>query len=134
MEKPFKDIKVLVVDDYENMRTRLASWLKQFGMDVVEAENGLEAMTVLRDEKHGKFDIVFTDIVMPEMDGYELCEEIRKTPAMREMPIVVTSTHADSNYVIKALRMGADDYIAKPVDVDVLEKVITRVMTPISIE
>lgn len=134
MEKSFKDMKVLVVDDYDNMRKKLSSWLKQFGMNVVEAINGVEAMTMLNDEKDGKFDIVFTDIVMPEMDGYELCEEIRKTPALREMPVIVTSTHVDSNYVIKALRMGADDYIAKPIDVDILKKVLTRVMTPLSIE
>jgi len=134
MEKPFKDIRVLVVDDYDNMRKKLSSWLKQFGMNVAEAVNGVEAMAMLHDEKDGKFDVVFTDIVMPEMDGYELCEEIRKTPALREMPVIVTSTHVDSNYVIKALRMGADDYIAKPIDVGLLEKVITRVMTPLSIE
>ncbi len=122
-----KGIRVLVVDDFENMRKRLGSVLEKLGMTVSEAENGVEAIELLHKEK---FDMVFTDIVMPEMDGFELCEEIRKSKDLRNILIVVNSTHVDSNYIIKALRMGADDYISKPIEIGIVEKVIARITTP----
>lgn len=120
-------LKVLVVDDYEKMRQRICAILRQLSLNICEASNGVEALKILRKEK---FDMVFTDIVMPEMDGFELCEEIRKTSDWVDMPVVVISTHYDSNYIVKALRHGADDYIPKPVDLETVEKVLHRVLTP----
>lgn len=120
-------LKVLVVDDYENMRQRLCAILSKLGLEISEASNGVEALKMLRGKK---LDMVFTDLVMPEMDGFELCEEIRKTPDWMDIPIVVISTHYDSNYIVKALRGGADDYIPKPVDLKTVEKVLNRVLTP----
>lgn len=134
MDKPFKDLNALVVDDYESMRKKISKVLTSLGLSVVEAHNGVEAIKQLRDEKGKKINVIFTDLIMPEMDGFELCLEIRKIPKFNDVPIVVTSTHVDATYVLKALRMGADDYIAKPVEVKLLKKVLTRVMTPISKE
>ena len=122
-----KNLKVLVVDDYEKMRQRICAILRQLSLNISEASNGVEALKILRKEK---FDMVFTDIVMPEMDGFELCEEIRKTSDWVDMPVVVISTHYDSNYIVKALRHGADDYIPKPIDLETVEKVLHRVLTP----
>jgi twitching motility two-component system response regulator PilH len=121
------NLKVLVVDDYEKMRQRICAILRQLSLNISEASNGVEALKILRKEK---FDMVFTDIVMPEMDGFELCEEIRKTSDWVDMPVVVISTHYDSNYIVKALRHGADDYIPKPIDLETVEKVLHRVLTP----
>jgi two-component system OmpR family response regulator len=109
------------------MRERLCAMLQQLGLSISEASNGVEALKSLRKEK---CDAVFTDIVMPEMDGFELCEEIRKTSDWMDMPIVVISTHYDSNYIVKALRYGADDYIPKPVDPETVKKVLHRIFTP----
>lgn len=134
MDKPFKDLNALVVDDYESMRKKISKALTSLGLSVVEAYNGVEAIKQLRDEKGKKIDVIFTDLIMPEMDGFELCLEVRKIPKFNDVPIVVTSTHVDATYVLKALRMGADDYIAKPVEVELLKKVLTRIMTPISKE
>jgi YesN/AraC family two-component response regulator len=80
-----------------------------------------------------KIDIVFTDIVMPEMDGFELCEEIRKYRKWMNLPVVAISTHYDSKYIVKALRKGADDYLAKPADARMIHKVLERVLTPIEL-
>lgn len=121
------NLKVLVVDDYEKMRQRICAILRQLSLNISEASNGVEALKILRKEK---FDMVFTDIVMPEMDGFELCEEIRKTSDWVDMPVVIISTHYDSNYIVKALRHGADDYIPKPIDLETVEKVLHRVLTP----
>ena len=118
---------MLVVDDYEKMRRRLCAILERLGIRVSEANNGVEALKVLGSER---FDAIFTDIVMPEMDGFELCEEIRKSSALQDMPIVVISTHHDSNYIIKALRHGADDFIPKPIDPETMKRVLHRIFTP----
>ena len=109
----------------------MSAKVASLGLTVVEAANGIEAMKILRGEMAGKIDVLFTDIVMPEMDGFELCEEVRKTPDLRGLPIVVSSTHVDASYVVKALRMGADDYIAKPVKSELVKKVLTRILTPV---
>ena len=121
------NLRVLVVDDYEKMRERMCAILGQLGLTISEAPNGVEALKVLQQER---FDAVFTDIVMPEMDGFELCEEIRKHSEWMDMPIVVISTHYDSAYIVKALRQGADDYIPKPIDPETVENVLHRVLTP----
>lgn len=123
----FNNLKVLVVDDYEKTRQRICSILQQLGLNISEASNGVEALKILRKEK---FDMIFTDIVMPEMDGYELCHEIRKKSEWVDMPIVAISTHYDSNYIVKALRHGADDYIPKPVSIETAKKVLNRILTP----
>ncbi len=109
------------------MRRRLCAILERLDIRVTEANNGVEALKVLGSER---FDAVFTDIVMPEMDGFELCEEIRKSSTLQDMPIVVISTHHDSNYIMKALRHGADDYIPKPVETAIVKKALNRILTP----
>ncbi len=128
MNQKLNNLKVLVVDDYEKMRGELCRILKSFNLDIIEAVNGVEALEVLRREK---VDVVFTDIVMPEMDGFELCEAIRKSSEMIDIPVIAVSTHCDSNYIVKALRKGADDYIPKPANARIVKKVLTRVLTPI---
>jgi CheY-like chemotaxis protein len=129
MAGKFEGLKALVVDDYENTRKRLVNELVRLGLGVTEAANGLEALDILRGTP---FDLIFTDIVMPEMDGFELCEEVRKTPEFRDIPIVVVSTHVDGNYIIKALRLGADDYLSKPIEAELVEKVIARITVPVA--
>ena len=126
MSKKNENLTALVVDDYENIRLMLVNALKKLGVTVTEASNGIEALDILSKKQ---FDILFTDIVMPEMDGFELCEEVRKRSELRELPVVVVSTHCDSNYIVKALQLGADDYIAKPIEIDLVEKVISRITT-----
>ncbi len=127
MDNTFNNLEVLLVDDYESIRQNIAENLRSFGLKVSEAENGFDALSKLREKK---FDIVFTDLVMPEMDGFELCEEIRKSPEIQTIPIIAISTHCENEYILKILRLGADDYISKPIDNNLLLKVIKRVLTP----
>ena len=91
---------------------------------MIEASNGIEALKVLDSES---VDIVFSDLVMPEMDGFELCEEIRRRPNIRHVPVIVISTHRDAHYVVRALRCGADDYLAKPFTAHVAKRIVERV-------
>ena len=108
------------------MRKVVGRILRDLDLEVVEACNGSEAIEVLGKES---VDIVFTDLVMPQMDGFELCEEIRRRPDMRDLPIVVISTHRDAHYLIQALRCGADDYLTKPFTAVSAQRVIERTMS-----
>ena len=98
-----KRLKVLLVEDFKTMRKAIIRILHEIDLDVVEAGNGIEALKVLDQEQ---VDIVFTDLVMPEMDGFELCEEIRRRPDTRHLPVVVVSTTdtnpANIDYLIPA--------------------------------
>lgn len=125
---PGKDgqLKALVVEDFQTMRKAVAASLNELNIEVTEASNGIEALEKL---EHESVDLVFTDLVMPEMDGYELCEEIRRRPDIRSLPIIVISTHRDSDYVIKALRVGADDYLTKPFTPNLAKRVVERAMS-----
>ncbi|VAX25468.1 hypothetical protein MNBD_NITROSPINAE04-2316 [hydrothermal vent metagenome] len=117
--------KALVVDDYHSMRVTLKEGLVKLGFEVTEAENGLEGLEKIRADIP---DMVFTDIVMPVMDGLELCQEIKNDLALVNLPVVVLSTHADASYILKAIRNGADDYVSKPIDFKLLEKVVMRLI------
>jgi len=114
----------LVVDDYHSMRVALKEHLQGFNLRVIEAENGLEGLEKIREKKP---DMVFTDIVMPVMDGLELCQEIKSDPELLNIPVVVLSTHSDSAYILKAIHSGADDYLPKPIESALLEKILSRI-------
>ncbi len=131
MTKEYSDLKVLIVDDYERTRISLAKILQEMHCTVLEAENGFEALNILKEQKT---DLLITDIVMPEVDGFELCEEVRKSAELCRLPIIVNSSHCDANYIVKALRMGADDYVIKPVSKDVLNKIMQRLLFSFSLD
>jgi len=115
----------LVVDDYHSMRVTLKEYLQGFHLKVIEAENGLEGLEKIRIKRP---DMVFTDIVMPVMDGLELCQEIKSDPALSTIPVVALSTHADASYILKAIQNGADDYLPKPIELGLLEKILGRII------
>ena len=119
-------LKALIVEDFETMRKAVVKVLSSLNMKVIEAGNGIEALKVLDSEP---VDIVFSDLVMPEMDGFELCEEIRRRPDIRHLPVIVISTHRDAHYVVRALRCGADDYLTKPFTAQLAERIVERVMS-----
>jgi len=123
---PDLNLKALVVEDFETMRNIIAKVLDSLNIKITEAVNGIEALKVLDAEP---IDIVLTDLVMPEMDGFELCEEIRRRPNIRHLPVIVISTHRDAKYVVQALRCGADDYLTKPFTADFAERIIERVLS-----
>lgn len=118
------NLKALVVEDFETMRKAVVKVLGSLNISVVEASNGVEALKILDSEP---VDIVFSDLVMPEMDGFELCEEIRRRANIRHLPVIVTSTHRDAHYVVRALRCGADDYLTKPFTAQLAERIVERV-------
>jgi diguanylate cyclase (GGDEF)-like protein len=105
--------KLLVVDDIEDNRAILARRFAREGFGVVEAENGPQALELIG--RH-RFDLVLLDIMMPDMDGFEVLERIRKRHASSELPVVMVTAKTGTADVVRALELGANDYITKPVD------------------
>ncbi|MDR0362563.1 MAG: response regulator [Planctomycetota bacterium] len=121
---PWAGKSILIVDDYPAVRRAIKDIVVSLGLHVSEAENGLEAQDIL---KNKDFDLVISDLVMPEMDGFELTEALRASPKHRRLPIVIISTHDDSKYIFRTLRLGADDYLIKPPTVEMVKIVLARI-------
>ena len=102
---------VLVVDDNPVSRKFLEKILMKAGHEVVSVDNGRKALKIF-EEKF--FPIVFTDWIMPEMDGLELCRAIRKSPSTGYVFILLLTAKDSKDDIIKGLKAGADDYLTKP--------------------
>ncbi|MDA0182939.1 HAMP domain-containing protein [Solirubrobacter phytolaccae] len=110
--------KVLVVDDDVRNVFALTNALEMHGMVVSYAENGREALEKLNAD--ADVDLILMDIMMPELDGYQTMEAIRKIPAFEQLPIIALTAKAMKGDREKSIAAGASDYITKPVDVDQL--------------
>ncbi|MBF0288077.1 MAG: response regulator [SAR324 cluster bacterium] len=104
--------RVLVVDDSAIVRNIHSFMLKSDGFDVEEASNGYEAMEKLLEST---FDLIVTDINMPKMDGYALCEAVRKENEYANTPVIIISTESEADDKLKGFKAGANLYIVKPV-------------------
>jgi CheY-like chemotaxis protein len=114
--------KVLIVDDDVRNIFALTSMLEHWDMDVLRAENGREALDILR--KSPGIDVVLMDIMMPVMDGYQTTRAIRELPQFRELPIIALTAKAMKDDRRKCLDAGASDYIAKPVQGEQLRSLL----------
>ena len=103
-----KQQKVLVADDEIQIRNILSIYLKKEGFEVVEAADGAEALVKVQSEKP---DIIILDIMMPVMDGLEVCKQVRK---ISDIPIIMLTAKDEDDDRILGLEIGADDYITKP--------------------
>jgi HAMP domain-containing protein/signal transduction histidine kinase/CheY-like chemotaxis protein len=106
--------KVLIVDDDARNIFALTSVLEEYHMDIVSADSGREAINILMDAPD--MDIVLMDIMMPEMDGMETIQEIRKVSRLKNLPIVAVTAKAMKGDREKCIEAGAWDYLSKPVD------------------
>ena len=111
------DARILIVDDDIRNIYSLTSVLESYGVSVAHAERGRDGIVIL---EQSDIDIALIDIMMPEMDGYETMREIRKRPALQDIPLIAVTAKAMKGDRQKCLDAGASDYIAKPVDLDLL--------------
>ncbi|HIY38835.1 MAG TPA: response regulator transcription factor [Candidatus Agathobaculum merdigallinarum] len=110
--------KILIVEDEANIRELLRLYLEREGYAVLEAENGVEGIKLWKSEKP---DMLLLDVMMPVMDGWAVCKEIR---AESDVPIIMLTAKGETADRVSGLEMGADDYIVKPLE---MPEVIARV-------
>jgi len=110
-------LKVLIVDDEEDIRELLRYNLKKEGYEVFDAENGEVGIQMMREHKP---DLVLLDVMMPGMDGVEVCEAIRTSPGFEHTLVCFLTARNEDYSQIAGLDAGADDYVAKPVRPKVL--------------
>ncbi len=106
--------KILLVDDEMMNRVVASKILKKEGYEVVEAEDGAQALEILHEQNN--FALVLMDLMMPVMDGFAAIEAMKRMDALSAIPIIVISALSDKESIYKALEMGANDYLGKPFD------------------
>lgn len=102
--------RILVVDDDPHIRELVGHFLRLEGFDVLEAVDGLDALRILDDIK---VDLVVLDIMMPGMDGWELCRELRE---QTDLPLLMLTAKGETSQIVKGFALGTDDYLVKPFD------------------
>ena len=102
-------LKILVVDDESRMRKLVKDFLSKKGYQVIEAANGEEAVDIFYENKD--IALIILDVMMPKMDGWEVCREIRK---MSQVPIIMLTAKSDERDELLGFELGVDEYITKP--------------------
>lgn len=108
---------ILVVDDTEDNRIILEHFLRDSGHEVTLASNGDQAMAALAASVPSA---VLLDVMMPGVSGLDVLRQIRRNPATQSLPVIMVTARSESRHIVEALRAGANDYVSKPIDFDVL--------------
>ena len=111
-------MRALVIDDSRAVRIIIGNILREIGMEVFEAGNGLQALEQLK--RHPDIELLLVDWNMPEMNGYELLRAVRAQRAYDRVRILMVTSEAQNEQVVKALNAGANEYLMKPFNRDVL--------------
>ena len=118
--------KAFIVDDSVPTRRIFRTILEELGFTVNEAVNGKMALEKLEGEI-AETTIIFSDISMPIMDGFEFCFKLMQQPWYDGTPFILVSTESDAKNVIKGLKFGADDFLPKPFDKEIVAQVLMRI-------
>lgn len=102
---------ILIADDDDNIRKLMSLYLRKEGFGLEEAGDGTKAMSII---ENSHVDLVILDIMMPGLNGWELCREIRRTDA--NLPLLMVTAKAESAHKVKGFQLGTDDYLTKPFD------------------
>ena len=108
-----KSQKILLADDDPIIIKLLGMVLKKNGYDFAVATNGMEAME--KTKSYGP-DLILLDVMMPQIDGFEVCRRLKEDPATKHIPIIIITALADREPRVRGLSAGANDFLAKPID------------------
>lgn len=103
-------ITILVVDDDPHIRELVSLFLQKEGYRILEAEDGVDALRIMEQDRA---DLVILDIMMPNMDGWELCRELRE---LYDLPLLMLTAKGETSQKVKGFNLGTDDYVVKPFD------------------
>jgi CheY-like chemotaxis protein len=118
-----QNFQVLIVDDNEINRDMLARRLHRRDFNLSMAVNGREALSMIQ---ANLYDLILLDIMMPEVDGYAVLTYLKKDPRLRDIPVIMISAIEEMDSVMKCMEIGADDYLTKPFDPEMLKAAINR--------
>ena len=118
-----QNFRVLIVDDNEINRDMLARRLHRTDFDLSMAVDGKEALSMIQ---ANLYDLILLDIMMPEVDGYAVLQYLKKDSRLRGIPVIMISAIEEMDSVMKCMEIGADDYLTKPFDPDMLKAAINR--------
>jgi CheY-like chemotaxis protein len=116
---------ILVVDDFDDTRLLLRTWLQKKGFRIIEAENGKQAVSQVEKQRP---DLIIMDVEMPELDGLSATRKIRSLPGAQTLPIVAVSAYGADQFRNEALAAGCNDYVSTPFEPDELEKLIRALL------
>jgi twitching motility two-component system response regulator PilG len=116
-------LKVLVIDDSNTIRRSAEIFLKQAGCEVLLAEDGFDALAKIADHEP---DLIFCDILMPRLDGYQTCALIKKSPRYREIPVIMLSSRDGLFDRARGRMVGSDQYLTKPFTKDTLIRTVAE--------
>ncbi|MBD2179117.1 response regulator [Pseudanabaena sp. FACHB-1998] len=119
----FQNFQVLIVDDNEINRDMLARRLRRKDFDLSMAVDGREALSMIQSQP---YDLILLDIMMPEVDGYAVLKYIKKESRFHNIPVIMISALEEMDSVMKCMEIGADDYLTKPFDPDMLKAAVNR--------
>jgi len=112
---------ILVVDDFDDTRLLLRTWLERKGFQVIEAENGNEAVSQAETQRPN---LIIMDLEMPELDGLSATRRIRAVKDLEKVPVLAVSAYGAEQFREDALAAGCDEYVSTPFEPDALEKLI----------
>ncbi|MGB8702315.1 MAG: response regulator [Thermosynechococcaceae cyanobacterium] len=118
---------VMIVDDSHTIRAMLTDLLQKHGFDVIEAEDGVVAKEMMKDQRP---DLVITDIVMPNMNGYELCRWVKNELPGGAAPVILCSTKSEAFDRHWGMKQGGDAYIIKPYNAEEMLSTIKGLLDP----
>jgi two-component system, cell cycle response regulator DivK len=124
-DKDFQDLKVLLVEDFEDTRLFMRLELEEQGFIVFEAENGQVAVeSAIRENP----DVILMDLTLPLMDGFAATKLIRQNEQLKNVPIIAVTAHQESDFRNDAKASGFDAYVTKPIDVNWLKELIAGLL------
>lgn len=124
-ERDSKDLKVLLVEDFEDTRLFLRLALEDHGFIVFEAENGEVAV---QNANRDKPDVILMDLTMPHMDGFAAAKAMRQNDQLKNVPIIAVTAHHETDFRSDAKAAGFDAYVTKPIDVIWLKELINGLL------
>lgn len=117
---------ILIVEDEPDILRLTSIRLKKLGYDVIMAIDGKEALDAIRSKRP---DLVLLDLILPVMNGADVCKKTKNDEKLKHIPIILFTAHSDSMTAEKARKLGADDYIVKPFESDELTEKAERILT-----
>lgn len=116
---------IIIVDDVPSNQAYFSDALASFGYSTIMAENGVDALAKIKEVTP---DLILTDINMPVMNGYELCEAIKQDPLLTDIPIILVTAQDDRDGLVRGLDLGADDFLIKPVNIHELKSRVRNLL------